>query len=139
MKKIKGFTLIELMVTVAIVGIIASIAVPGYRDYVLRSQITEATSNLSGLRVKMEQFYQENRTYTGACTNGTLAPIPTGLKYFAITCSNLGSDTYTLTATGTNGFTFAVDETNSRSTTAVPSGWSSNATCWILNKQGLCQ
>ncbi len=138
MKKNKGFTLIELMITVAIVGIVASVAIPNYKDYLLRSQITEAIGNLSVLKVKMEQFYQENRTYVGACTNGTLAPIPSGLKYFNISCSNLDVNTFTLTATGTNGFTFVVDDGNNRSTTAVPTGWSTNNTCWVLNKAGTC-
>lgn len=140
MKKNKGFTLIELMITVAIIGILAGIVIPNYREYILRSQIVEATSNLAILRTKMEQYYQENRTYENACENGTLAPIPSGLKYFNIACSNLSSDTYTLTATGSsNGFTFVVDQSNTRQTSSVPSGWSISSSCWIINKQGTCQ
>ncbi len=138
MKKQKGFTLVELMITVAIVGILSSIAVPAYRDYVLRAQLTEAVSALSSMRVKMEQHFQDNRTYEGACAAGTLAALPTDLKNFNLACSDLSVDTYTITATG-QGFTFAVDEQNSRSTTSAPSGWPTNATCWVTSKNGQCQ
>lgn len=139
MKKNKGFTLIELMITVAIMGILMGIVFPNYKNYILRSQVVEATSNLSILRTKMEQYYQENRTYAGACTNGTLAPIPSGLKYFNITCSNLGEDTYTLTATGiSNGFTYSVDQLNQRATLST-SNWGTSTSCWIINNNGTCQ
>ena len=56
----KGFTLIELMIVVAIIGILASIAIPQYSDYVKRGKAAEATSNLATLRIKMEQCFQDN-------------------------------------------------------------------------------
>ena len=58
-----GFTLIEVMITVAIVAILGSIALPAYFDYVRRGQLPEAFSNLADYRVKMEQYYQDNRNY----------------------------------------------------------------------------
>ncbi|MGH8742788.1 MAG: type IV pilin protein, partial [Burkholderiales bacterium] len=63
MKTQNGFTLIELMTVVAVLAILAVIAVPAYNDYVTRGKIPEATSNLADLRVKMEQWYQDNRNY----------------------------------------------------------------------------
>ncbi len=64
----RGFTLIELMITVAIVAILAAIALPSYRDYILRGQVVDATNGLAGMRADMERFFQDNRTYA---TTGT--------------------------------------------------------------------
>ena len=64
MRSNSGFTLIEVMITVAIVAILGAIAVPSYNEYVQRARITEATSALSDMRNKMEQYFQDNRTWT---------------------------------------------------------------------------
>ena len=61
----KGFTLIELMIVVAIIGILATIALPAYSNYVRSGKATEATSTLASARVQMEQHFQDNRTYVG--------------------------------------------------------------------------
>jgi type IV pilus assembly protein PilE len=141
MKAQNGMTLIELMVVIAIIAILASIGVPSYRDYVTRGKLAEAYATLAGQRVKMEQYYQDLRTYNGACTNGTVAPQPTG-KYFTYAC-NINDQQYTITATGVaaegmSGFSFTVDQNNARATTAAPSGWTAQPTCWIRNKAGDC-
>lgn len=144
MRAARGFTIIELMIAVAIVAILAAVALPAYNDYVTRGKIQEATSALSAMRVKMEQYYQDTRTWAPAaptiapCQAGSVAPLPTGLKYFTITCSNLTATTYTITATGA-GFTFTIDEANTRATTAVPTGWTLPASnCWVSRKGGIC-
>ncbi|NCQ51468.1 prepilin-type N-terminal cleavage/methylation domain-containing protein [archaeon] len=139
MIKKNGFTLIELMITVAIVAILGSIALPSYRDYILRAQITEGISSLASMRVKMEQYFQDNRTYVGACSAGTLAALPSDLKNFALTCPTLNGSEYTIVATGNNGFAYSIDQDNTRSTLNVPSGWTLTAGCWVLNKNGNCQ
>jgi type IV pilus assembly protein PilE len=142
MKRICGFSLIELLVAVAIVAILASVAIPGYRDYVTRGKLTEAYTNLASQRVKMEQFYQDTRTYNGACQNGTVAPKPTDTNNFKYTC-NIADQTYTITADGQSSggltdFQFTIDQANSRATSNAPSGWKKSATCWVRNKDGSC-
>jgi type IV pilus assembly protein PilE len=138
MKVQKGFTLIELMVVVAIVAILAKVAFPVYSNYVIRGKIPEATSNLSSKRVQMEQSYQDNRTYVGAsaCTNDT-----TSSKYFTFSCAATAT-TYTLTATGTSsmaGFTYTIDQSNVKQTTAAQTGWTpTSTTCWITKPGGVC-
>jgi type IV pilus assembly protein PilE len=143
MKSEKGFTLIELMIVVAIVAILASIGIPAYNDYVTRGKLAEAYATLASQRVKLEQFYQDRRTYIGACAGGTVAPQPTG-TYFTYPCT-LADQTYTIDAIGiagqgTGGFQFRLDQSNARSTVAVPSYWSLPSTnnCWVRRKDGTC-
>lgn len=66
MKSSKGFTLIELMITVAIVGILAAIAYPSYQQHVLKTRRTAAQGCLQELAQWMERYYTSNMTYAGA-------------------------------------------------------------------------
>ena len=145
MKKQAGFTLIELMITVAIIGILAAVALPSYKDYVMRGRIPDATSNLATKRVQMEQFFQDNRTYCGNAGCTVAAPAcaadTTSSKYFSFQCTGTTTaTTYSLQATGVGamtGFTFTLDQSNNKSTVVNPTylpGWSGNGSCWIVRK-----
>lgn len=130
----KGFTLIEIMIVVAIIGIIASIAIPSYTDYVMRGHITSATSELSSMRAEMEQFYQDERTYTGApkCKASNVGKFTMGC---AVTN---GGNGYSLTATGTgpvSGFSYSLDEQN---TMASATPWGSSSSCWVTGRGQAC-
>ena len=150
MKTQTGVTLIELMIVVVIIGILAMIAVPAYNDYVTRGKIPEATANLSDLRVKMEQWYQDNRNYqnTAATACGVAMPAAPVVKYFTFACTNPGGNQfYTLTATGTvsmAGFVYTITESNVKTSTitagskAALNGWTGNANCWVTRKGGSC-
>ncbi len=74
MKKIKGFTLVELMITVAIVAILASVAVPSYLEHVRTARRDDAKKNLMEAAQTMESFYALNMTYVGSNTGTTTAP-----------------------------------------------------------------
>ena len=137
----QGFTLVEIMIVVAIIGILSAIAIPSYRDYVTRGRIPEATSALATNQVKMEQWFQDNRSYLNAGGKCGAVPADIATKFFTVTCPNPTSTTYTLTATGKDamsGFTYTVNQAGVKATTAVPSGWTTSTTCWVTGKGGTC-
>lgn len=144
MKMQKGFTLVELMIVVAIIGILASIGIPAYGNYVLRGKLTEASTELAGMRVKLEQYYQDTRTYVGGCAAGTVAPLPSGTKYFTYTCPTLTATAFTVRATGveaqgTGDFVYTIDQNNTKQTTDAPADWGGMpVNCWITKKGEGC-
>ncbi len=131
----RGFTLIELLVVVAIISLLASIALPAYRDYILSSRIPDGTSALAAKRVQLETFFDNNRTYVGFdCTSG-------GTENFAFSCPVQTANTYTIQAAGRGSmanFTFAIDQANNRTSAITESGWSPGGNCWITSKGKSC-
>ena len=138
MQREQGFTLVELMVVVAIVSILASIALPAYTYYVMKSRIPDATSNLASKRVQQEQFFQDNRTYdggTGCAADSTIS------QFFDFSCANVTATTYTLQAVGKGpmaGFTYTVNQANAKAS-SLPGDWGGDTDgCWVSKKGGGC-
>ena len=144
-----GFTLIEVMITVAIIGILTAIALPSYKNYIRRGQQPEAFNQLSDYRTKMEQYYQDNRNFGSAankCADAASASgwsnFPYQGKYFLYTCAadTASGDTtqqsYTITATATAGQvkddTYTIDQNGNRATTKFK-GASVTAACWLTS------
>jgi len=148
MKTQRGFTLLELMITLAVIAVLTAIALPSYTSYVTRGKVPGATSNLATKRVQMEQWFQDNRTYAAnaagvsppACANDI-----TSSQYFTFSCTEQTATAYTLTATGTGsmaGFSYTVDEgNNQKSAVAAPASpaWIATSNiCWITKPGGVC-
>ncbi len=94
MKKQQGFTLIELMIVVAIIGILAAIAIPAYQDYTIRAQVSEGLSLSSGAKAAVAEFYQDSGAWPTNNTEAGLAP-PLNIqgKYtISVTVSQSGSN-----------------------------------------------
>ena len=136
----RGFTLIEIMVVVGMVAILAAIALPNYSEYVKRGQIVDGLVPLADMGGKLEQYFQDNRTFVGACATGTVAPMPVTTARFVYSC-NLAASTYTVTATGQGGmagFVFTLNQNGARSTTGTAPGWTAGTNCWSARKDGSC-
>lgn len=136
----RGFTLIEMMIAVAVIGILTAIVLPMYGEYVMRSRLTEAFSALSVAQTGAEQYWSNNRDYSNFNTDPSFPSSSTNFTYALTSASN---SAYLITATGRAGalgFTYTVDQAGNHATVAVPTtkGWTLTATCWTDHKSGAC-
>ena len=151
-RQARGFTLIEVMIVVAIIAILAAIAVPSYQDYVTRGRIIEATGGLGDARNKMEQYFQDNRSYPTGCQVFPTAAGATEvqlqqLQNFTMSCAFANANSYVVTAAGNAGgpmagFSYTIDQNNTRTTvvSGAPAsrGWTGSTSCWVIRTGGLC-
>jgi len=139
MKPQAGFTLIELMITVAIIGILSAIAVPTYGGYVLRTRLTDAYAGLAGVQPAAEQHWSNTNSYAGL--GAVAGALPVNTENFDFKVENADETAYVVSATGKNAaaqFVFTIDQNGQRATTRVPSGWTTSSSCWVRDKAGAC-
>ncbi len=152
----RGYTLLELMIALVVIAILATIAYPQYTEFVQRSRIVDATSTLNDLRVRMEQAFQDNRSFAAAgncAINPTMPAYDATRDNFQFTCGlvagamggyqldaignatkGMGSFQYRLLVDGDTGAL-------TRSTVGVPASWNplpAPNTCWQVRKAGKC-
>lgn len=140
--KAKGFTLIEVMIVVAIIGILAAIAVPAYTEYITRGRLQEGFSEMALGRAKLEQYYQDYRNYGTASGNClTDSKMSTSSKYFTYSCAvGATNQTYLITATGKSGLTgyiYTINQDNAQATTKFANS-AVTKTCWITKSSESC-
>lgn len=137
----RGFTLVEVMIVVAIVAILSMIAYPSYTEYLRRGQVQEAPATLLAYRSKLEQYYQDNRTYANGGNCAVPTPAAPEAEYFSYACSTSnGGQAYSATATGiggaVTGLAYSIDQRNNRSSTCTGCAWnfSGPRSTWVLRK-----
>lgn len=130
-----GFTLIELMITVAVVALLAAIAYPSYRNQIMRSNRTEAKIALLSAAQSLEKCYTTANTYVG-CTPSVLGNTPNGKYTVAAGAGGITATTFDLVATPLGGqaddtdcATFRIRSTGQQ-TAANSSSTDTSAQCW---------
>jgi type IV pilus assembly protein PilE len=134
----RGLTLIEIMVTVAILGIVAAIALPSYTAYVQRARVPPALEGLNAFFTRMEQRYQDVGNYANGAACAVAIP---SVNSFTLSCAiSNGGQGFTATATGTGamaGYAYTINHQGARATTAHPRG-APAAACWSIRGGGQC-
>ena len=133
----QGFTLMEVLVTIVIVGILSAVAIPAYSNHVTRSRTAEAFTALGAAQMNAEQFWNNERSYAGFNQS---SGFPAATPNFTYVLSNATASTFTVTATGRakmTGFTYTIDQNGTRTTTATPA-WGTSTACWVDKKGGQC-
>ena len=92
----QGFTLIELMIVVAIIGILAAVAIPAYQDYIARAQVTEAVNLTAGLKAPAAEYFQSTGTVPSL---GDLGATTAGRYVASMTIASSGTTTWSISAT----------------------------------------
>ncbi len=122
MKRQRGISLLELLIVVAIVGILGAIAYPSYQDQVRRTSRSDCAGALAGLGNAMERYFTVNSTYLGAAAGGADTGAP---AIFPVTCPTDGDTaTYNLTIQAATGSTYVVQ--------AAPTGRQAGDRCGTL-------
>ncbi len=145
-----GFTLIEMMIVVAIIAILSAVVMPSYAGYVQRGRLTEANAKLSDLRTKMEVYFQDNRKYGTSGTGCGVSLASSNSNYFTFTCflsndpaatTQTDDQSFVLHAVGNAamvGFEFTIDQSSGKQTRSFIAATGLPVACWKLRKGDLC-
>lgn len=126
----KGFTLIELMITIVIIGILAAIAYPSYLDQLRKTRRSDAHAALLNMAAHMEHYFTEKNTYIGATPANIGVSATSGEGYYRLSISNLNTTTYTLNAAPIAGGPQANDTCGTLTLTHTNIKGPNPDTCW---------
>jgi len=140
--RMRGFTLLESMIVLAVLAIMATIAIPSYDAHVKRSRILDAVNRLAEARARMEDYFLDQRAYVDGAGRCAVQPAGRPTDSFALGCEATAT-TFVYTARGlaTKGmaaFVYTIDHSGAKSTLSVPGGWSRSPACWTIRKDGFC-
>ena len=129
-KSSRGFTLVELMVTVAVISILAAIGYPAYTNYTYKARRTEGTGALLDFATRMERYYADNNSYAGATVGNIMGGANTEHDYYTLSVAlSNGNHSYTLSAASAGAQasdtcgTFTINSLGARNV-------SGTGTCW---------
>lgn len=132
---VRGFSLVELMIVLVIVGILSAIAYPSYTNYIERSRRADGQAALTQTQIILERCYAQNFAYNAACPALPTFPQNSAEGFYTIALSNLSATTYTLTATpqgaqahDTTCSSISINQAQVK--TASDSGGTAQSTCW---------
>jgi type IV pilus assembly protein PilE len=126
----RGFTLIEVMVTIAILAIVTAVALPSYTAYVQRSRVPAALDGLAAYYTRMEQRFQDVGSYDNGGACAVALPAANGFDFTCATAN--GGREFTATATGSGqmaGYAYTINHNGVRVTSAHPKGTPAG-NCW---------